>query len=101
MSAAVFQWFAFPTTNTAILRWVLASSLLYIAVRELVSWIKNSKVVDISFSLAGDAVMFSTSLLLLMGAWNEPTMRAIGDNALFLLFAGLVGFHGTVRAIFR
>jgi hypothetical protein len=45
--------------------------------------------------------MFSTSLLLLMGAWNEPTMRAIGDNSLFLLFAGLVGFHGTVRAIFR
>lgn len=94
------EWLAFPNTNGGLLRWVLVLSLLYIFVRELASLKKHGAFADVSYNFASDAVMFSTSVMLLIGAWNEPTMRAIGDNSLFLLFSGLVGFHGTFRAIF-
>jgi len=96
-----WDWLSLPATGPAVLRWMMVIALPYIVVREIVALIKRGSSADISFSFASDAVMFSTSMMLLMGAWNEPTMRAIGDNSLFLLFAGIVGVHGTVRSIFR
>ena len=35
--------------------------------------------------------LFSTSTLLLAGALNGPTLKALGSLTTYLLFAGLVG----------
>jgi hypothetical protein len=81
-------------------RWLLVCGGLYITTRILIVLIRRHNVPR-EWSLAGDALMFATSLLLLIAAWNPATMRAIGDTSSFLLFSGFVGLPGTTRALFH
>lgn len=94
-------WLELPTTSASVTRWLLVSSAGYLIAREVVRLIMRHRAADVSATSVSDALLFGTSILLLCGAWNPETMRALGDTSSFLVFAGLVGVSGAVRAIFR
>lgn len=91
-------WPGWPTTSVEVTRWLLVSGVLYIAARMLVA-ARRHHAAPREWAVAGDALMFGTSLLLLTGAWSPGTMKAIGDTSSFLLFSGFVGIQGTVRTL--
>jgi hypothetical protein len=91
-------WPDWPTTSLDVTRWLLVCGVLYIAVRLLIGAFRR-RPIPREWSLAGDALMFGTSFLLLIAAWNPATMKAIGDTSSFLLFSGFVGLQGTTRAV--
>jgi hypothetical protein len=93
-------WLDWPTTSVDVTRWLLVCGALYIATRLLIVLMCH-QAAPREWSLAGDAMMFGTSLLLLIAAWNPGTMRAIGDTSSFQLFSGFVGLQGTTRALFH
>lgn len=95
-------WLELPTTSASVTRWLLVTSTAYLIVRETVRKVRRHRAAaDISATSVSDALLFGTSVLLLCGAWNAETMRALGDTSAFLVFAGLVGISGAIRAIFR
>ena len=94
------NWPGWPTTSIDVARWLLVFGVVYIAARLLIVVLRR-RAVPREWSLAGDALMFGTSFLLLVAAWNPATMRAIGDASSFLLYSGFVGLQGTTRALFH
>jgi hypothetical protein len=46
-----------------------------------------------------DSIMFSTSLLLLLGLMHEKTLLALGGTKPFLFFAGIIGLITTLYAL--
>jgi hypothetical protein len=87
-----------PATSVDVTRWLLVCAVAYIAARFAIVALRHQSMPR-EWTLAGDALMFGTSLLLLVGAWSPGTMKAIGDTSSFLVFSGLVGVQGTVRAL--
>ena len=94
------NWPDWPTTPERITQWLLVSGAIYLAARLAICGARKNAASH-EWASSGDALMFGTSLILLIGAWNPATMRAIGDTSSFLLFSGFVGLQGTVRAAFH
>jgi hypothetical protein len=88
-----------PVTPADVTVWTVGLSLLYF-VAVFVCWIFRRKNNDV-LSVTGNALRFSSSTLILVGAiYPHPVLEAIGNLTPFLLYAGLAGLYQTARALF-
>jgi hypothetical protein len=55
----------------------------------------------VNAGLVADAILFSGSVLLLIGVWWPQTLAALGDLTPYLVLAGLAGVGVTAGAAFR
>jgi hypothetical protein len=70
---------------------------LYISSRQRALRSRTAKAVDGQTVL--DAATFAMSVLVLLGVIDELVIKALGDTALFLVIAGLVGVVYSLRAL--
>ena len=79
---------------------MLCLAVGYLAFRAMVLLIRGKK--DDGLGVLGDALAFSSSVLLLMGVWYPDTvLKAIGETKPFLIFAGLGGVYYAIVTPFR
>ncbi|TPJ40091.1 hypothetical protein [Mesorhizobium sp. B2-7-1] len=89
-----------PASSLEITRWVIGLAGFYLVLRMLVAlFLKKRPLWSISFIF--DAVVFSTSVLLLVGCWYPQTLKALGDVSLYLALAGMVGIGTSLGSVFQ
>jgi hypothetical protein len=89
---------AIPASAQQAGRWIFVLSLAYILTRKFVGWLRGASG-PTGIALLGDAIFFSSSVMVLMGVWWPNVMAAIGDLTIYLVLAGLGGLFYTLEAI--
>jgi len=87
-----------PSTESGLYAWLICLTALYMVIAAVASRRQRA---SLDPSRVFDGIMFSTSLMLLAGLVNPPTMLAIGDVNPFLLTQGGFGVVYSLLGIRR
>jgi hypothetical protein len=91
--------FALPATADEVAHWLIVLSVGYIAMRMGFAIGRKAKA-SVNIPFIADALLFSTSILVLLVVWYHQVLVAPGDLTIYLIFAGLGGseFIDTITA---
>lgn len=89
-----------PSTSLDIARWFLVLTAAYTTFRLITCFCRKAPL-SISSGFVSDALLFSGSILLLIGVWSPETMKALGDPTPYLVLAGFAGLGVSLGAAFR
>ena len=95
---------SFPTTDAAVGDWVFLLISGYLVIDLLVAAAFRMFYGVAKYSIvnsASNGILFATSVVLLLGAINRPTLAALGALTTYLLFSGFIGAGFAIGEIFK
>lgn len=88
-----------PTSPLDVGRWMLALSIIYILFRIVVAHQRKGALWHSTYVF--DALLFATSVMLLVGVWFPATLKALGDLTIYLVLAGMSGIGSSLGSALR
>ncbi|MER8504717.1 MULTISPECIES: hypothetical protein [unclassified Mesorhizobium] len=88
-----------PTSPLDVGRWMLALSVIYLVFRGTVSYNRKAALWHSAFVF--DALLFATSVMLLVGVWFPATLKALGDLTIYLVLAGMSGIGSSLGSALK